>query len=245
MKLYYNCIGMTSGTFFGIFVFLCLPISTKCLISQSSSTLKQLSLHRYSPILPKRFQNSQIYRNEVSFAHSSAAIGSSFMSPLKLLSTVWKFSRPHTVIGSFLSIVTIFLFATPPSCWGSTLFLKSLISALAPSLLMNLYITGLNQVTDVEIDKINKPYLPIAAGLLTLRQGVFIVLSSLVISFLMGYFAAIPLQLTLLGSAILGTAYSLPPLRLKRFPLLAAFCILVVRGSVVNLGFFFQVRRFY
>jgi 4-hydroxybenzoate polyprenyltransferase len=29
---------------------------------------------------------------------------------------------------------------------------------------------------------------------------------------------------TLLGSTLLGTAYSLPPLRLKRFPLLAGLC---------------------
>ena len=32
----------------------------------------------------------------------------------------------------------------------------SLIESAIPALLMNIYITGLNQVTDVEIDKINK-----------------------------------------------------------------------------------------
>jgi homogentisate phytyltransferase/homogentisate geranylgeranyltransferase len=36
--------------------------------------------------------------------------------------------------------------------------------------------------------------------------------------------------------------YSLPPFRLKRFPLLAAFCILAVRGSLVNLGFYLQAK---
>lgn len=34
----------------------------------------------------------------------------------------------------------------------------------------------------------------------------------------------------------------MPPFRLKRFPLLAAFCILVVRGSLVNFGFFSQAK---
>ncbi len=34
-----------------------------------------------------------------------------------------------------------------------------------------------------------------------------------------------------LGSALLGTAYSAPPLRLKRFPLLAALSIIVVSPS--------------
>ena len=36
------------------------------------------------------------------------------------------------------------------------------------AILVNIYVTGLNQITDVDIDKINKPYLPIAAGHLSL-----------------------------------------------------------------------------
>ncbi len=39
-------------------------------------------------------------------------------------------------------------------------------------------------------------------------------------------------------SLFLGTAYSMPPIRLKQFPFLAAFCILTVRGIIVNLGLF-------
>jgi homogentisate phytyltransferase/homogentisate geranylgeranyltransferase len=39
-------------------------------------------------------------------------------------------------------------------------------------------------------------------------------------------------------SLAIGTAYSLPPFRLKRFPFWASFCILAVRGMVVNLGLF-------
>jgi len=46
------------------------------------------------------------------------------------------------------------------------------------------------------------------------------------------------LNLALIGSAVLGTMYSLPPFRLKRFPLLAALCIVVVRGTLINVGFF-------
>ena len=39
-------------------------------------------------------------------------------------------------------------------------------------------------------------------------------------------------------SLAIGTAYSLPPIRLKRFPFWAAFCIFSVRGTIVNLGLF-------
>jgi 4-hydroxybenzoate polyprenyltransferase len=135
---------------------------------------------------------------------------------------VWDFTRPHTIIGSCISIISLYLFAVPQSLWKTPAFAASLLSALFPSLLMNLYITGLNQVTDIGIDKINKPYLPLASGALSPAAGVGIVLASLALSLANIKSMAWPLQYTLLGSALLGTAYSLPPFRLKRFPLLAA-----------------------
>jgi homogentisate phytyltransferase / homogentisate geranylgeranyltransferase len=107
---------------------------------------------------------------------------------------------------------------------------------------MNLYITGLNQITDVEIDKINKPNLPIAAGLLSRRQGIVIVVLALISSLWMGQaslqWGTVGLNWTLWCSGILGTLYSLPPFRLKRFPVLAAICIVAVRGGVINAGFY-------
>ena len=70
---------------------------------------------------------------------------------------LWRFTRPHTLIGSALAIPSIFLLAAPT--YNSFFTLRTLVAlvyAAVPSLLMNLYITGLNQITDVEIDKINK-----------------------------------------------------------------------------------------
>jgi len=114
--------------------------------------------------------------------------------------------------------------------------------AMVPALLMNLYITGLNQITDVEIDKINKPYLPIASGDLSMRDAKLIVMTALFSSLCLGSASATlgteGLNVALYGSAILGTLYSMKPFRLKRFPILAAFCIVAVRGVVINSGFF-------
>eukprot|EP00640_Fibrocapsa_japonica_P002859 CAMPEP_0113949706 /NCGR_PEP_ID=MMETSP1339-20121228/77133_1 /TAXON_ID=94617 /ORGANISM="Fibrocapsa japonica" /LENGTH=272 /DNA_ID=CAMNT_0000957263 /DNA_START=128 /DNA_END=946 /DNA_ORIENTATION=+ /assembly_acc=CAM_ASM_000762 len=113
---------------------------------------------------------------------------------------------------------------------------------MVPALFMNLYITGLNQITDIEIDKINKPTLPIPAGDLSKNMAIGIVTVSLALSIVLGYanptFCTGSLRTVLYGSAILGTMYSLPPFRLKRFPLLAALSIIGVRGSLVNVCFF-------
>jgi len=101
---------------------------------------------------------------------------------------------------------------------------------------VNVYIVGLNQIEDVDIDRINKPSLPIAAGDLSLRQGRRIVAVSgavaIVLACTQGW-----VELLAVGAAIaIGTAYSSPPLRLKRFPAIAAASISIVRAVLVNVG---------
>lgn len=178
---------------------------------------------------------------------SSTSTTSSLENFLKLPKTIWDFTRPHTLVGTFLSITTVHLFAVAPVI-GQTPnlhfahFARLTLQALAPAMLVNVYITGLNQIFDVEIDQQNKPYLPIPSGRLSLTSAWIVVLSSLFLAEAMTLCCQPPglpyLQLALLSSAILGSAYSAPPLRLKRFPFLAAFSIIVVRGIVVNMGFY-------
>lgn len=97
--------------------------------------------------------------------------------------------------------------------------------------------------TDVSIDRINKPDLPLASGALKQWQGGAVCLLCLALGLGGSYavraspFSSIPLLQTLFASAFLGTAYSLKPIRLKRFPTAAAFCILTVRGTIINVGF--------
>ena len=181
-------------------------------------------------------------------AHGAAEASADARAPaLRPLRAVWQFSRPHTIIGSALCIPALTAFAAPTaaSLLSAPLWLGALY-ALVPALLMNLYIVGLNQLFDVEIDKVNKPTLPLASGELSMRSGTKIVGASLVAALLIGFthpvYSTFALRATLVGSALLGTAYSLPPLRLKRFPALAATCIMGVRGGLVNWGFFTHAR---
>jgi homogentisate phytyltransferase / homogentisate geranylgeranyltransferase len=107
----------------------------------------------------------------------------------------------------------------------------------------NVYIVGLNQLTDVEIDRINKPDLPLASGAFTMRQGWVIVAIMGLIAIAISALSGIWLLATVVVSLLIGTVYSLPPIRLKQFPFLAAFCILSVRGIVVNLGLFLHFSQ--
>lgn len=162
-------------------------------------------------------------------------------NPLAWLRAFWKFSRPHTVIGTSLSVLALLAIAlaADPLSIGQGDVVGSWLLAWIACLCGNVYIVGLNQVEDIAIDRINKPDLPIASGEFTKKHAQRLV-------WLMGGLAIalalisqnIYLMLTVGLSLVIGTAYSLPPVRLKRYPFWASVCILVVRGTIVNLGLY-------
>jgi homogentisate phytyltransferase/homogentisate geranylgeranyltransferase len=121
--------------------------------------------------------------------------------------------------------------------------IASVLFTLLACLCGNVYIVGLNQLEDIAIDRINKPHLPIAAGEFSVLQGRWIV----AVTGLSAIAIAATQSLYLLGmvglSLAIGTAYSLPPIRLKRFPFWASLCIFSVRGAIVNLGLFLHFHR--
>ena len=160
------------------------------------------------------------------------------------VSSLWKFSRPHTIMGTSLSVWALYLIALATSNNSfSGLNVAPMLITWLVCLCGNVYIVGLNQLTDVEIDRINKPHLPLAAEEFSLTQGCWIVgitgFFAIAIAALAGWW----LFATVATSLLIGTVYSLPPIRLKQFPFLAAFCILTVRGIVVNLGVFLHFSQ--
>jgi homogentisate phytyltransferase/homogentisate geranylgeranyltransferase len=175
------------------------------------------------------------------------------------LDAFWRFSRPHTIIGTSLSVFALFAIAyadgflnlfnaqtTTLTNWFNATNLNSisnLLWAWVACLCGNVYIVGLNQILDIEIDKINKPHLPLAAGDFSRSEARAIIaitgIAAILISLTQGLF----LTLTVVISLIIGTAYSLPPIRLKRFPFWASLCIFTVRGVIVNLGLFLHFQQ--
>lgn len=70
------------------------------------------------------------------------------------LDAFYRFSRPHTVIGTALSIISVSLLAVEKISDLSPLFFTGVLEAVVAALFMNIYIVGLNQLSDVEIDKV-------------------------------------------------------------------------------------------
>lgn len=188
--------------------------------------------------------------------HQSSVSANAAVKPNRIqqrfpwLYAFWKFSRPHTVIGTSLSAIGVGLLAWAQQAeteFGSLSAWLTFAVILLPPLLTclcgNVYIVGLNQIEDVAIDQVNKPHLPLASGEFSRQQAWTIVIITgclaLLLSILQGWF----LVATVWVSVLIGTAYSLNPIRLKRFPLWAALCIFSVRGAIVNLGLFLHFNQ--
>ncbi|XP_065856825.1 homogentisate solanesyltransferase, chloroplastic [Euphorbia lathyris] len=190
---------------------------------------------------------STIFRRHSIWACSE--VGAAGSDPvLKKLSdfkdACWRFLRPHTIRGTALGSTALVARALIEN---SNLIKWSLvfkaISGLVALICGNGYIVGINQIYDIGIDKVNKPYLPIAAGDLSVQTAwllvTFFALSGiLIVGLNFGQFIS---SLYCLG-LFLGTIYSVPPLRLKRFAVLAFLIIATVRGFLLNFGVYHATR---
>ena len=167
---------------------------------------------------------------------------------------LWRFARPHTVVGTTLSLFALWvmargLFRAPvaPGLFGApgdhgAISLSALALTWLACIGANVYIVGLNQLTDTAIDRVNKPYLPLASGAWSRATGQLVIGVSLAVALAATALVGSRwLSWTVGLSLLLGTAYSLPPLRLKRFAFWAAFCIIAVRSLIVNLLLFAHV----
>jgi len=160
------------------------------------------------------------------------------LSPARTLrasapAVLWRFSRPHTLVGTVLSVVGLYLIAVaelPGSGLGDLWWV------LVAGAGVNVAIVGLNQLTDVEIDRVNKPHLPLAAGELTPAAAWAIVAVAAAVPVVLGLTQGALETGAVLAALAVGAAYSLPPVRLKRHPVAASLSISGVRAAVVNLG---------
>ncbi len=153
---------------------------------------------------------------------------------MKPLLTLWRFARPHTIIGSVVSVSTLYFLTCDPH--QRMHHLPLLLLSLVTGISCNIFIVGVNQIADIAIDKINKPFLPLASGALKIKEAYAIVYASALICTVCAAYVSFVLLGIVSLSMLIGMAYSLPPFNFKKHHLPAAMAITVVRGLLVNLG---------
>ncbi|XP_021804465.1 homogentisate solanesyltransferase, chloroplastic [Prunus avium] len=211
-------------------------------LSKCTQNLYSIGLYRSSKSLPncQKRRNSIWARSQVEAAGSDPVL--TRISDFK--DACWRFLRPHTIRGTVLgstALVTRALIENANLIKWSLLF--KAFSGLFALLCGNGYIVGINQIYDIKIDKVNKPYLPIAAGDLSVKSAwllvvFFVVTGLLIVGMNFGPFITSLYSLGL----FLGTMYSVPPFRMKRFPVAAFLIIATVRGFLLNFGVYYATR---
>lgn len=186
------------------------------------------------------------YKVVASAAAAGGAMGepSGFHKLVAFQQAFWKFLRPHTIRGTILGSIAVTSKALLENShlidWG--LLPRALLGVLA-LLCGNGYIVGINQIYDVEIDAVNKPFLPVASGELSKNAAWLLCIGLAVIGLSITTINFGSLITTLYAFGLfLGTIYSVPPLRLKKNAVAAFLIIATVRGFLLNFGVYHAVR---
>jgi len=150
------------------------------------------------------------------------------------ISAVLAFSRPHTIKGTLLASISGYILLSVYN--NNTHALESLARIVGSGLLANIFIVGINQLVDVEIDRINGKKLPIATGELSWELARDIVGFSLIGGVTLAFSESNFWGYIVSSMCVIGFAYSVPPIRLKRFAIPAAICIVLARGVLGTVG---------
>ncbi|XP_019435396.1 PREDICTED: naringenin 8-dimethylallyltransferase 2, chloroplastic-like [Lupinus angustifolius] len=132
----------------------------------------------------------------------------SWGSFINALHVFFKFIRPTATFSLLLGATLNTLIAVEKLSDLSPAYFIGLLQVLVVSTCMQIFMAGLNQLYDVEIDKINKPYLPLVSGELSFNNGVIIVASSFILGHLFPWIiGSWPLFWSFVFSSSLAIAY--------------------------------------
>jgi homogentisate phytyltransferase/homogentisate geranylgeranyltransferase len=144
-----------------------------------------------------------------------------------------EFARPHTIKGTFLASVSGYLVLS--IYHGSHAYI-CLILVLMSGVLANVFIVGINQLIDVDTDIVNKKNLPLVTKGLRWTTGRRITGRCFVLATSIAFLQSVQWGVTVSAMCLIGYMYSVPPLRLKRFAVPAALCIVSARALLGTFG---------
>ena len=159
--------------------------------------------------------------------------------------------RPFTLIapalGFFSGAVTA-IGAEPREPWSASLLVYPLIGALMAAVL-NSASNALNQIYDLEIDRINKPKRPLPSGRLTLRQAWAFTWIDYALALWLAWLVAPGGRhecfWIVVVAAVITFLYSAPPFRTKRLGIWANVTIAIPRGVLLKVAGWSAVKTIF
>lgn len=157
-------------------------------------------------------------------------------------------SRPFTLVApalGFFSGGLTAIGAAPYEAWSPWLVIYPALGALMAAVL-NAASNTLNQIYDLDIDRINKPRRPLPEGRISLREAWTFTWVSYAVALLLAWLVAPGGRRECFwiaaAATVLTFAYSAPPLRTKRFGIWANVTIAIPRGVLLKVAGWSSVK---
>ena len=157
-------------------------------------------------------------------------------------STYLEFARPFTLVAPALGVLSGGLTAIgafPREAWHIDLILFPLVGAVVAAVL-NASSNGLNQIYDLEIDRINKAKRPLPSGRLTVGQAWGFTIATGLVAWALAWTIAPGSRheffWLVVAASIITTFYSVPPFRTKRLGIWANVTIAIPRGVLLKVA---------
>lgn len=159
-----------------------------------------------------------------------------------------EFSRPFTLVApalGFFSGGLTAIGAAPREPWSAHLLVSPLIGALMAAVL-NAASNGLNQIYDLEIDRVNKPKRPLPSGRLSLSEAWTFTWIAYAIALALAWAVAPDGRhecfWIVLIATLITVLYSAPPFRTKRLGIWANVTIAIPRGVLLKVAGWSSVK---
>ena len=157
-------------------------------------------------------------------------------------------ARPFTLVApalGFMSGALTAVGAAPREVWTSSLLVPPILGSLMAATL-NASNNALNQIYDLEIDRVNKPRRPLTSGRLTIAQARRFTWITYLLSLVLAWMVAPGGRhecFWLVVVAVMCTfIYSVPPLRTKRLGIWANVTIAIPRGTLLKVAGWSSVK---
>ena len=157
-------------------------------------------------------------------------------------------ARPFTLVApalGFISGALTAVGAAPRELWAPGLLTAPLVGA-AMAALLNAGNNALNQIYDLDIDRVNKPKRPLPSGRLTIQQVWWFTNITYALALALAWLVAPGKRhecFWLVAIAVVCTClYSVPPLRTKRLGIWANVTIAIPRGVLLKVAGWSSVK---
>ena len=164
------------------------------------------------------------------------------------LALLAEFSRPFTLVAPALGVFTGGLMAIgahPRESWRWSLVLFPLLGA-AVAAILNAASNGLNQIYDLDIDRINKARRPLPSGRLSPGDAWAFTWAAFALAWLLAWFVAPSGRREffwlVVAATLITTLYSVPPFRTKRLGIWANVTIAIPRGVLLKVAGWSSVK---